>query len=127
LSDSPIAREISALVSSKYKEVQTPRLHAHVALAEARYNEKRGLVGTLHNPEEVASACSVDLLTAQAFLAVARRAQSLYTELPELPEPHGADGADAEGTLVQAENAGTLAPKERASCAESIAALFSAD
>jgi hypothetical protein len=126
-SDSPIAREITALVPSKYKRVQTRRLHAHVALAEARYNAKRELVGTLHNPEEVARECSVDLLTAQAFLAVARReAQSLYTEIPET---HGADGpvgpvAD-DGAGAQAENAGTPAPKERPSCAVSIAALFS--
>jgi hypothetical protein len=123
LSDSPIAREITALVSSKYTGVQKRRLHAHVALAEARYIAKRELVGKLHNPEEVARACSVDLLTAEAFLAVARRAsQSLYTELPGAD---GADGADAEGTLVQAENAGAPAPKERPSCAVSIAALFS--
>jgi hypothetical protein len=125
-SDSPIAREISALVSSKYKGVQTRRLHAHVALAEARYDATRGLVGKLHNPEEVARACSVDLLTAQAFLAVAPRAQSLYTELSEPPEPDGPVGPVADdGAGAQAENAGTPAPKERASCAESIAALFS--
>jgi hypothetical protein len=124
--NSVLAKEIARRVSEKYGNVQRLRLNAHVALAEARYNAKRELVGKLHNPEEVARACSVDLLTAQAFLAVApREAQSLYTELPELPEPHGADGADAEGTLVQAENAGTPAPKERPSCAASIAALFS--
>jgi hypothetical protein len=120
---SPIAREITALVYSKYPGVQKRRLHAHVALAEARYSATRELVRTIHNPEEVASACSVDLLTAQAFLAVARRAQSLYTEIPE---PHRADGPVAhDGPGAQAENAGTPAPKERLSCAASIAALFS--
>ena len=128
-SDSLIAREITALVSSKYTGVQTRRLHAHVALAEARYKTNRGLVETLPNPEEVARVCSVDLLTAQAFLAVARReAHSLYTEPPDPYGGHGADGpvgADGAGTLVQAENAGTPAPKERPSCAVSIAALFS--
>jgi hypothetical protein len=69
------------------------------------------------------------LLTAQAFLAVARReSQSLDTELSEPPEPDGPVGpvgADVEGTLAQAENAGTPAPKERPTCAASIAALFS--
>jgi hypothetical protein len=123
--NSVLATEIARRVSELYGKVPDVRLNAHVALAEARYKAKRALVGTLDNPEEVARACSVDLLTAQAFLAVARRAtQSLYTEPPE---HHGADGpvgSDVEGTLVQAENAGTPAPKERPNCAASIAALF---
>ena len=118
--NSVLAVEIARRVSEIYGKVPRLRLNAHVALAEARYNEKRELVGKLHNPEEVARACSVDPLTAQAFLAVAPRAQSLYTELTVGPV---AD--DVEGTLVQAENAGTPAPKERPSCAVSIAALFS--
>jgi hypothetical protein len=126
--NSVLATEIARLVSIQYGKVVSARLKAHVALAEERYNAKRGLVGTLHNPEQVARACSVDLLTAQAFLAVVRRTQSLYTELTE---PHGADGPvgpvadDGAGALVQAENAGAPAPKERPSCAVSIAALFS--
>lgn len=112
--ESEIARKLAIKIVSRVKAKYTVnpaqrRLKAHVALAEARYTQKRQLLATLHTAADVAEKCSVDLFTAEAFLALARLAESqkLYTEEPQV-------------VVDRAE----LPKSEPASCAESISALF---
>lgn len=96
--DSPVGRRIRELVTRKYPDANEGRLRAHIALAVPRFEAKRGRLAWVRTSYDdsdlhafmVRNTCSVDRLTAEAFVGVLRATTSqpaaLYT-------PEGAEGA----------------------------------
>ena len=87
--DSPVGRRIRELVKRRYPGADEGRLRAHIALAVPRFEAKRGMLGWVPTSYDnsdfhaflVRNTCSVDRLTAEAFVEVLRepRLPTLYT------------------------------------------------
>jgi aminoglycoside phosphotransferase (APT) family kinase protein len=77
---SPVASKIRALVKHKYPDANENRLRAHIALAVPRFEAKKGMLAWVRSSYDdsefhaflVRNTCSVDRLTAQAFVEVLR-------------------------------------------------------
>jgi hypothetical protein len=99
--ESVVGAKIRELAAETYADaLDARRLEAHVALAERRFDEKRqrlsGVLAARHDAAleafVVRTVCSVDELTARAFVAAARDAASR----PPLPELYTAEPAPTE-------------------------------
>lgn len=87
--DSPVGRRIREVVKRRYPEADEERLRAHIALAVPRFEAKRDMLGWVTTSYVngdfhaflVRNTCSVDRLTAEAFVEVLRepRLPTLYT------------------------------------------------
>jgi hypothetical protein len=129
--ESALGKKIRELALARYNRVDEARLKAHIVLAQRRFDEKRGVIepliraGTYSLGDErrefyIRNACSVDRLTAEAFVLVildsAREAQPVVLYTPPEGDPREEQGSEPEPQQ------GPQGPSE--SCASAIAALL---
>jgi hypothetical protein len=115
--ESALGAKIRHLAVERYTDVDEYRLKAHIALAERRFADKRLMLtdgvrdgryklGEALNEFFVRNACSVDRLTAQAFVEVIQESArqqppvDLYTEEPESGSEPSARCASAIAALL---------------------------